>query len=95
MKIREDYNLEKLLDYGFVKIDKEKATENEDWTLSTFDYAFQIGHSRRGQFYYLLVNEKTRVLFIYATEPDGNGGIIQSPDVLIKMTFDNVFELTH
>jgi len=92
MKIKQDYNLENLLEYGFIKIDKEEEKENENWTISTFDYSFEIGHSRRGQYYFLLLSEKSRTINIYASEPDGNGGIITAPNILIKMSLDGIFE---
>ena len=55
-----------------------------------YDYKFKIGHSRRGQFYYLLVKEATRKIIIYATEPDGSGGVIGCPDVLVKLINDGI-----
>ena len=68
MKIKEELNLEVLLDYGFTKIDKEQAKENEDWMISCYEYIFEIGHARRGEFYYLLVSETQRDIIIYASE---------------------------
>lgn len=90
MKVKEELNLEVLLNYGFTKIDKEQAKEDEDWTISCYEYLFEIGHARRGQFYYLLVSEKTRDIIIYASEPDGSGGTVICPDVLIKLSVDGV-----
>lgn len=37
--------------------------------------AFTLGHSRRGQFYYLLRNQDGET-FIYASKPDGDGGML-------------------
>lgn len=91
MKLKEDFNLEKLLDYGFLKIDKQEMMDNEEWTLSVYDYLFEIGHARRGQFYYLLVSEDTRTITLYASEPDGSEGTVYAPDVLIKMSLDSIF----
>jgi hypothetical protein len=91
MKLKNDFNLEKLLDYGFSKIDKQEMMDDDNWTLSVYDYLFEIGHARRGQFYYLLVSEETRTITLYASEPDGSGGTIYAPDVLIKMSLDGVF----
>lgn len=91
MKINKDYDLEKLLDYGFTKIDQAIQEADENYTLSVFDYMLEIGHSRRGQFYYLLVSIENRTINIYASDPDGSGGVITAPDVLIKMSVDGVF----
>ena len=93
MKVKEDLNIDILLKYGFNKIDKEQEEEDENYTLSSYDYKFEIGHARRGQFYYLLVSDKSRNLVIYASEPDGSGGCIGCPDVLIKLIEDNVVSL--
>lgn len=90
MKVKEELNLEVLLNYGFTKIDKEEEIENEEYTIACYDYKFKIGHARRGQYYYLLVAEKTREVIIYATEPDGSGGSVMCPDVLIKLSVDGV-----
>ena len=90
MKVKEELNLEVLLYYGFTKIDKEEETENEEYTIASYDYRFEIGHARRGQFYYLLVGEKTRDVIIYATDPDGSCGSVMCPDVLIKLYVDGV-----
>ena len=90
MKVKEELNLEVLLNYGFTKIDKEEEIENEEYTISSYDYKFEIGHARRGQFYYLLVDKKTRDIIIHATEPDGSGGSVMCPDVLIKLSIDGV-----
>jgi hypothetical protein len=90
MKVKEELNLEVLLNYGFTKIDKDEETENERYTLASFDYKFEIGHARRGQFYYLLVGEKEREIIIYSTEPDGGGGCVICPDLLIQLYVDGV-----
>ena len=90
MKVKEELNLDILLNYGFTKIDKEEELENEEYTISSYDYIFEIGHARRGQFYYLLVGEKTRDVVIYATKPDGSGGKVICPDVLVKLSVDGI-----
>ena len=90
MKVKEDLSLEILLNYGFEKIDKEEEEENEDDTLSSYDYKFKIGHARRGQVYYLLASDKLRTMDIYASEPDGSGGCVGCPDVLIKLVQDGI-----
>jgi hypothetical protein len=90
MKVKDELPLDVLLRYGFTKIDNEEELKNEEYTIASCDYKYQIGHARRGQFYYLLVNEETRKLIIYATEPDGGGGCIVSPNVLIELFKDGI-----
>ena len=94
MKIKDGLDLSILLDYGFEKIDKKAEEENENYTVSYFDYAYNIGHARRGQFYYLLVNEITRVVSIYASEPDGSGTSVLAPNVLIDLIAGGVISRT-
>lgn len=85
MKVDKDYNLEGLLAYGFEKIDRKEEEENENYNVSYYDYKFNIGHARRGQFYYLLISESQRTVLLYASEPDGSGTSIEAPDVLIEL----------
>jgi hypothetical protein len=92
MKIKENVDLEVLLDYGFTKIDKKQAEKDEDWTISCYEYLFEIGYARRGQFYYLLVSEKAREIIIYASEPDGSGGTIDCPNVLKELVVNDIIE---
>ena len=93
MKIKDGLNLDILLEYGFEKINKEEL-DDEDYIISLYDYQFEIGHSRRGQVYSLLCNEKTRKLSIYASEPDGGGGSVACPDILIKLILDGIITET-
>lgn len=90
MVVSAEYDLEILLDYGFEKIDKEEELECENYTLSNFNYKFNVGHSRRGQYYYLLVKESDRIVYVFATEPDGSGGIVYCPNVLKKLIIEGI-----
>jgi hypothetical protein len=91
MKLKENIELSVLLNYGFEKIDKElEKEEDSDFEIYSSDYKFEVGHSRRGQFYYILVKE--RKLLIYATRPDGDGTYIGLPNVLIQMSIDGILE---
>ena len=91
MKIKDGLDFSILLNYGFEKIDKKAEEENENYTVSNFDYQYNIGHARRGQFYYILVNEISRNVFLYASEPDGSGTSVPAPDVLIDLIVDGIF----
>lgn len=42
-------------------------------------------HSRRGQFYYFLAHKKTLELSVFASKPDGSGGLVMLPDELIDL----------
>jgi hypothetical protein len=86
MRINKNFDLTNLVGYGFKPVDKE----DEDYAISYFDYALDLGHSRRGQFYYLLVKSETRAVFIYASDPDGSGGSLGLKDVIIALVKDNV-----
>lgn len=78
MKIKEDLKLEDLVQFGFSKNDDDfKHNNNLDeinplWWAT---YIYNIGHSRRGQFYYIIVQENRNV-FLYASKPDGDGGFV-------------------
>lgn len=49
------------------------------------DYIYHLGHSRRGQNYYIIV-DKTRYLTIFASEADGEGSnLLIDMDVFIKL----------
>ena len=63
----------------------------DDFTFDFCKYVCNIGDSRRGQSYYLLVDDN-RNLSIYASEPDGSGGSVKLNDVLLKMFKNNLFE---
>lgn len=55
-------------------------------------YIYYIGHSRRGQLYYIIIFNDGKVM-LEATKPDGDGGMIDFPDVIIKLYKDNLIEL--
>ena len=90
MKIKEDFDINLLKNYGFHKpIDYNTISYDiEDYTISNSDYILYLGHSRRGQFYYLLVKDKD--LYIYSSKPDGDGGKLLLPDVLLKLFNDGI-----
>ena len=70
-----------LLEYGFEIIsDEYKETHNIDeyHPLDRFDgLLYNLGHSRRGQSYYLLCSNKNGTFSLYSSEPDGSGGILE------------------
>lgn len=84
MRVREDLDLAMLENYGFTRINKKHEEENEEYTICYYDHKYEIGHARRGQFYYLLVDSE-RNIYIYASQPDGDGCEISCPNVLIDL----------
>ena len=80
MKFKDDFNKEILLTLGFAKVNQED--QEGDFNLTIAEYTYYLGHSRRGQIYYLIVSDG--FLKLYATEPDGNGGSIVFPEYAFK-----------
>lgn len=78
LKIKDNFPLEKLIDYGFEDSETSNNVPLEYWGYDK-DYHFDntyfifIASGRRGQDYYLLADKETRILKIYATSPDGGG----------------------
>ena len=92
MKIKKDFDLSKLLDFGFKVIDKEYEEECEHYEMSEYDYKFDLGYARRGQNYWLLVNANSRNMSIIATKPDGDGCGIPVKDIFIVLIENDVVE---
>ncbi len=80
---------------------KERLKEfNKNYVVEQYDdplddlkdhWVFNMGHSRRGQHYYLAVNSE-RVLFVFASKPDGSGGKLPMHDVIMQMFADGIIE---
>lgn len=84
IKVKDGVDLTK---YGFKLI---TDTDDHNYVLDQ-KYAYQIGYSRRGQYYYYLVDKKG-ILKIYASEPDGSGGATELSNIIFRMYDDNCFE---
>jgi hypothetical protein len=78
-----------LIDYGF-EYNSDYESGDLDWELSNA-WVYCIGHSRRGQFYYLITNLNSEI-YVYASRPDGSGTYIELPEILKKMMEDGVIE---
>jgi len=92
MKLKENVDFSELIKLGFLETNESDNTYENYW--GEFDinftnkYAFELGHSRRGQFYYLLVDKESREISIYSTKPDGDGGelyLSSAYDMLVKL----------
>lgn len=100
MKIKAEVNLDILSNYGFVEVSSleewdNPLTENGQLDFLGFaDYSwfYKIGHSRRGQYYYLLVTYKDRELVVAASKPDGSGGTVSLPFILKQMILDGIVD---
>jgi hypothetical protein len=69
------------------KIKKEHIVVSYRDELYYYDsyLILNIGHSRRGQNYYIFCHKETLELSVFASKPDGSGGNCDLPDILIKM----------
>ena len=88
MKLSYNFSIEDLGQYGFRYHTKEDADREEEFLFAD-SWVFNIGHSRRGQFYYIIVGE-ARKINIYASDPDGSSGQIGLPDVLTDLIRNDV-----
>lgn len=92
LKIKDDVDLKELEKFRFDNVDCNLAKE-ELYTdcygdyISEFDntYSSYIGFGRRGQEYYCLIDKKTRILYIYASRPDGDGGKCELDDFIYDL----------
>ncbi len=81
MKLKDSVTKEQLEELGFYLY---QENEYEYYYSMENKMIYEIGHSRRGQFYYLIVN-KSNCIEVFATEPDGSGGSIELANTLLKM----------
>jgi hypothetical protein len=97
MKIKAEIDLNVLSNYLFVEVSELDEYYNPfDCQLDFLGFAdytwlYEIGHSRRGQCYYLLVTNE-RELVVVASKPDGSGGTVSSPSILKQMILDGLVE---
>ena len=89
MKLRPDLDISILKEYGFEEITEEYNSKH-NYKLEYFKgYAYNLGHSRGGQFYYLICNFD-KVFSIYASEPDGFGSDVKIDNIFFKLINDNI-----
>ena len=80
-----------LQEIGFAKVPNNLEGDDD---LLGFEggYYYDLGHSRRGQFYYYIVIN--RKLYIKATRADGSGAAIEAnPEIIKKLIENNLIEL--
>lgn len=83
-----------LKDYGFHVLDEDYKKENglNDSPIEYMDgFIFDLGESRRGQFYYLICSNEGE-FSIVATDPDGSGGAIslKKMDIFSKLFSEGI-----
>lgn len=62
------------------------SIDDDDLYFFANDFlVYEIGHSRRGQHYYIICEKSTLELSVIASKPDGDGGAIAIPDILIDL----------
>lgn len=83
MRLKDAFKLDVLLEYGFAPIDEHTFGEDEGLIIED-GYALNLGHSRRGQFYYLICNENKQFA-IYASKPDGAGAPLALNTIVIQL----------
>jgi len=91
MKIKKEFieDISKLKEIGF---DYEQITDDNGECYETKGkLTYNLGHSRRGQFYYLII-ENDRSVSVLATEPDGSGTSINIDDVFMKLFKKDMLE---
>ena len=79
-----------LIDNGFSLCDENNLNYSE-WDLTMNDtYIYELGYSRKGQFYYYFIDLKSenKVIQVYATKPDGDGTSVDLNIGLIKNLID-------
>lgn len=88
MKLK-NKDLAVLEQYGFSKINKEAAKADCDFVTARYEYEYNLGYSRRGQYYSVFVAEDGR-FDIYASNPDGDGAPVAFDDLFIKLIKDGI-----
>jgi hypothetical protein len=93
MKLRPDLDISILKEYGFEEITEDYVVDHSDELEDFVGYAYDMGHARRGQFYYIICHPEEKQFSIYASKPDGSGTSIDIDDIFIKLIKDNIVTL--
>lgn len=96
MKLKPNFNLQDLVDkYGFELTKGNKKLwlrDSVEWMMEMDYYIRFIDGGRRGQCYYLQVDEEQNMA-INSTAPEGTGAAAPIPEVLVQMILDGIFVL--
>lgn len=85
MRIKEEFNLSRLFDYGFVAPGDE--VDEDDYELSTCDLYYEIRDTTRNKYYLIVFGRNIHIYNSY-----NSGFSAKCPDVLIKLIQDGVLE---
>ena len=77
MRLKGAATPKQLLEFGFKKITLDYKANHPAMEFQE-GYAYNLGHSRRGQFYYLICSDEG-FFSVFASEPDGSGGKKELP----------------
>ena len=72
LKIKDNVDLKELEKFDFFYKFPYDTDYSDDYEFDN-KMIYEIGHSRRGQFYFILVDKTSLEISVYATEPDGSG----------------------
>lgn len=84
LKIKDNVVLKELEKFGFFSNFEYDTDYSDDYEFDN-KMIYEIGHSRRGQFYFILVDKSTLVLSVYATKPDGSGSSVFMSPVIFDL----------
>jgi len=87
MRIKDTFDLQDLVKHGFFRV-TAKECESRNINHEDFEYWHWmkiIDYSRQGQFYCYLAHKINRRLHLYATTPNGSGGVVEMDDTLIQL----------
>lgn len=85
MKFNKEKNIKDVTKFGFFHIDEIRNDLDEyDFLFYLKDaYLYSFGHSRRGQYYYMIIENNNVTL--YTSKPDGDGGSVLLDDTIFNM----------
>lgn len=92
MKVKKEFveNPLKLTELGFDYMEVENCYGDKCYETEG-KLVYDLGHSRRGQYYYLII-EDDRTISVFATKPDGDGTSIELDDILFELFENNMLE---
>ena len=84
LKLKDNVDLKELEKFDFLHQFPYTTDFSDDYEFDNKMF-YQIGHSRRGQFYYILVDKTSLEISVYATRPDGSGTSIGVGSILFDL----------
>lgn len=84
LKIKDNVDLKELEKFGFFSDFEYETDYSEDYEFEN-QMIYEMGYSRRGQFYYILVDKSSLIISVYATKPDGSGSNVAMSSVIFDL----------